>query len=104
MKWTGQYRKRRLTVYGIEAIFSRLASREEFFRLKKIQGKKKRDTEEADALADAAAGGAASSDADGKASGAESGEQRENPDDGIGGGAAGGGDMLDQDKDEDVIF
>ncbi|GHJ89153.1 hypothetical protein NliqN6_5555 [Naganishia liquefaciens] len=78
--------------------------REEFFRLKKIQGKKKRDTEEADALADAAAGGAASSDADGKASGAESGEQRENPDDGIGGGAAGGGDMLDQDKDEDVIF
>lgn len=80
------------------------ASREEFFRLKKIQGKKKRDTEEADAMADAAAEEAAAKEAEGKASGTGSNEARENPDDGIGGGAAGGGDMLEQDKDEDVIF
>ena len=62
--------------------------REEFFRLKKIQGKKKRDTEAAEAEMAA--------------------EKRDDveysADSGIGGGEAGGKDMLDQGKDEDVIF
>ncbi|KAJ9110925.1 H(+)-transporting V1 sector ATPase subunit D [Naganishia cerealis] len=81
--------------------------REEFFRLKKIQGKKKRDTEEADAAADAAAQAAAANPSQEEAPGMNSRtgkEERENPDDGVGGGDAGGRDMLDQHKDEDVIF
>jgi V-type H+-transporting ATPase subunit D len=75
-----------------------MSNREEFFRLKKIQGKKKRDTEEADAMEDAKV--------EDKAAGTKSNkeEKQENPDDGIGGGDAGGGDMLDQGKDKDVIF
>jgi V-type H+-transporting ATPase subunit D len=61
---------------------------EEFFRLKKIQGKKKRDTEAAQAEI-----------------AAEKQEDVEySADSGIGGGDAGGRDMLDQGKDEDVIF
>ncbi|KAJ9118562.1 hypothetical protein QFC22_003782 [Naganishia vaughanmartiniae] len=78
--------------------------REEFFRLKKIQGKKKRDTEEADAEADAKAALAAANAAREAESGAPSRKETENPDDGVGGGDAGGRDMLDQNKDEDVIF
>jgi V-type H+-transporting ATPase subunit D len=66
--------------------------REEFFRLKKVQGKKKRDAERADE--DRAKGNEAHT--------AEGGEVGR--DDGIGGGEAGGGDMLHQGKDEDVIF
>ncbi|KAG7571368.1 hypothetical protein FFLO_00720 [Filobasidium floriforme] len=62
--------------------------REEFFRLKKIQGKKKRDTEAAEAEM-------AAEKQDGVEYSADS---------GIGGGDAGGKDMLDQGKDEDVIF
>ena len=62
--------------------------REEFFRLKKIQGKKKRDTEAAEAEM-------AAEKQDGVEYSADS---------GIGGGDAGGNDMLDQGKDEDVIF
>ena len=61
---------------------------EEFFRLKKIQGKKKRDTEAAQAEI------AAEKEEDVEYS----------ADSGIGGGDAGGKDMLDQGKDEDVIF
>ncbi|KAJ9126196.1 hypothetical protein QFC24_002469 [Naganishia onofrii] len=78
--------------------------REEFFRLKKIQGKKKRDTEEADAEADAKAELAAANAAREAESGTPSRKEAENPDDGVGGGDAGGRDMLDQNKDEDVIF
>jgi V-type H+-transporting ATPase subunit D len=59
---------------------------EEFFRLKKVQAKKKRDAAEAEA----------------KRKEANAGAER-HKDDGIGGGAAGGADMLDS-KDEDVIF
>jgi V-type H+-transporting ATPase subunit D len=66
--------------------------REEFFRLKKIQAKKKRDNAEADAKREE----------DRKVS-EELGVAR-HPDEGVGGGAAGGHDMLDQGKDEDVIF
>lgn len=70
-----------------------LANRsEEFFRLKKVQGKKKRDAAKADADR-----GAANEEAQAKG-------QQVHRDDGVGGGAAGGGDMLDQGKDEDVIF
>lgn len=66
--------------------------REEFFRLKKVQGKKKRDAEKANAerlknLQQLEAQGHEAS-----------------KDEGISGGAGGGGDMLGQDKDEDVIF
>ncbi|RSH78503.1 H(+)-transporting V1 sector ATPase subunit D [Apiotrichum porosum] len=66
--------------------------REEFFRLKKVQGKKKRD--------------AAAADTDRSVANAEAEAQGEevHKDDGVGGGAAGGGDMLDQHKDDDVIF
>lgn len=66
--------------------------REEFFRLKKVQGKKKRDAEKANAerlqqnQETEATGGTVSKD------------------DGIGGGAGGGSDMLHEGKDEDVIF
>jgi hypothetical protein len=65
---------------------------EEFFRLKKVQGKKKRD--------------AAAADTDRSVANAEAEAQGEevHKDDGVGGGAAGGGDMLDQHKDDDVIF
>lgn len=66
--------------------------REEFFRLKKIQAKKKRDTAESEAVR-----------AKQRAAADERGEEV-HPDDGIGGGEAGGKDMLDQGKDEDVIF
>ncbi|CAK9779648.1 hypothetical protein CC85DRAFT_298331 [Cutaneotrichosporon oleaginosum] len=62
--------------------------REEFFRLKKVQGKKKRDAVTAEAER-------ALKNAD---------VQEVHKDDGIGGGAAGGADMLDADKDDDVIF
>jgi V-type H+-transporting ATPase subunit D len=75
--------------------------------MKWIQGKKKRDTEEADALADAAAEAAAANAAQDEAPGMDSraeNDGKENPDEGIGGGDAGGKDMLDQGKDEDVIF
>jgi hypothetical protein len=65
-----------------------LPNSEEFFRLKKIQGKKKRDTEAAQAEI------AAEKEEDVEYS----------ADSGIGGGDAGGKDMLDQGKDEDVIF
>ncbi|GMK58433.1 hypothetical protein CspeluHIS016_0504650 [Cutaneotrichosporon spelunceum] len=64
--------------------------REEFFRLKKVQGKKKRDAAAADA---ARAEKNAAVD-----------ESVVAKDDGIGGGMAGGADMLDADKDDDVIF
>jgi V-type H+-transporting ATPase subunit D len=66
--------------------------REEFFRLKKVQGKKKRDAEKV--LEDRAK--------QNKTFEAEGGEVHR--DDGIGGGAGGGADMLDEGKDEDVIF
>lgn len=62
--------------------------REEFFRLKKIQGKKKRDTEAAAAEMEAE-----------REEGVEY-----SADSGIKGGAEGGADMLQQGKDEDVIF
>ncbi|ORY35330.1 ATP synthase subunit D-domain-containing protein [Naematelia encephala] len=66
--------------------------REEFFRLKKVQGKKKRDADKAletrvDQNEEYVQGG---------------GELHR--DEGIGGGAEGGKDMLDDGKDEDVIF
>jgi V-type H+-transporting ATPase subunit D len=67
-------------------------SREEFFRLKKVQGKKKRDAEQADK--DRTAANAEHTAGGGELQG----------DEGIGGGDAGGGDMLDEGKDEDVIF
>ncbi|WVQ71285.1 hypothetical protein IAR50_000811 [Cryptococcus sp. DSM 104548] len=66
--------------------------REEFFRLKKVQGKKKRDaatTEER----------RAEENDEFEQAGGE-----KHADEGIGGGAGGGGDMLDEGKDEDVIF
>lgn len=66
--------------------------REEFFRLKKVQGKKKRDAEKANAerLKNLQA--------------LEEQGHEVSKDEGIGAGADGGGDMLHQDKDEDVIF
>ena len=69
-----------------------LTRREEFFRLKKVQGKKKRDADRA--TDDRASSNAAHQDAGGQV----------HRDDGIGGGEAGGTDMLDEGKDEDVIF
>jgi V-type H+-transporting ATPase subunit D len=60
--------------------------------LKKVQGKKKRD-------ADSAEKARSTANAEHTAEGGEL--QR---DEGIGGGDAGGGDMLDEGKDEDVIF
>ncbi len=66
--------------------------REDFFRLKKIQAKKKRDTAESEAKRTV-------NREEEAALGIEA-----HPDDGIGGGEAGGRDMLDQGKDEDVIF
>jgi V-type H+-transporting ATPase subunit D len=65
---------------------------EEFFRLKKVQGKKKRDAE-------ATENQRAQQNAEFEAEGGEV-----HRDEGIGGGAGGGGDMLDEGKDEDVIF
>lgn len=57
-----------------------------------MQGKKKRDAEKAE-----------TDRADANAEHEGQGGERHR-DDGIGGGTAGGGDMLDQGKDEDVIF
>ncbi|OCF30839.1 V-type H+-transporting ATPase subunit D [Kwoniella heveanensis BCC8398] len=66
--------------------------REEFFRLKKVQGKKKRDAEKAN-------------DERGKQNAEFTGKGGElHRDEGIGGGDAGGADMLDEGKDDDVIF
>ncbi|EIW67416.1 hypothetical protein TREMEDRAFT_45365 [Tremella mesenterica DSM 1558] len=66
--------------------------REEFFRLKKVQGKKKRDADRTDS--ERAAANAEFTESGGEV----------HRDEGIKGGEAGGGDMLDQGKDEDVIF
>lgn len=66
--------------------------REEFFRLKKVQGKKKRDAE-------AAMNSRKSANAEHEAAGGEL-----HKDEGIGGGAEGGKDLLDEGKDDDVIF
>lgn len=66
--------------------------REEFFRLKKVQGKKKRDAEQAEANRTKA-------NADHEAGGGEL-----HKDEGVAGGAEGGKDMLDDGKDDDVIF
>ncbi|KAK8854960.1 hypothetical protein IAR55_003700 [Kwoniella newhampshirensis] len=66
--------------------------REEFFRLKKVQGKKKRDAEKADE----------SRQGQNEEYRAQGGEVHR--DEGIRGGDAGGADMLDQGKDDDVIF
>ena len=67
--------------------------REEFFRLKKVQGKKKRDAEKANAERKAL-----------NEQHAEKGGKLDNADEGVGGGAEGGRDVLGEDKDEDVIF
>lgn len=67
--------------------------REEFFRLKKVQGKKKRDAEKANAERKAL-----------NEQHEKEGGQLENADEGMGGGAEGGRDVLGEDKDEDVIF
>ncbi|WVW85842.1 hypothetical protein I302_107880 [Kwoniella bestiolae CBS 10118] len=66
--------------------------REEFFRLKKVQGKKKRDAEKANESRQAQ-----------NAEFTERGGELHR-DEGIGGGEAGGADMLDEGKDDDVIF
>ncbi|KAK4687943.1 V-type H+-transporting ATPase subunit D, partial [Tremellales sp. Uapishka_1] len=66
--------------------------REEFFRLKKVQGKKKRD---------AAVGDESRAKANEEL---EKGGGEVHKDDGIGGGDAGGDDMLNEGKDDDVIF
>jgi len=73
-------------------LLTELTIREEFFRLKKVQGKKKRDAEQAEKTRTEA-------NADHTADGGEM-----HKDEGIGGGAGGGGDMLQEGKDEDVIF
>lgn len=65
--------------------------REEFFRLKKVQGKKKRDAEKANEIRK-------KEKAEIENQGREVGR-----DEGLKGGAEGGGDMLGE-KDEDVIF
>lgn len=81
-RWVlAHWRRRRLILY-----------REEFFRLKKVQGKKKRDAEKRDT--DRLEANAQHEKEGGVIHG----------DEGVGGGAGGGGDMLQQDKDEDVIF
>lgn len=67
--------------------------REEFFRLKKVQGKKKRDAEQANAERKAL-----------NEKHVESGGELKNRDEGMSGGAEGGKDVLGEDKDEDVIF
>ncbi|ORX38724.1 ATP synthase subunit D-domain-containing protein [Kockovaella imperatae] len=66
--------------------------REEFFRLKKVQGKKKRDAERV--LNERKEKNDAHEQSGGSV----------HRDEGIGGGAGGGDDMLGQGKDEDVIF
>ena len=66
--------------------------REEFFRLKKVQGKKKRDAEKV----------LQSRKEQNKEFEEQGGQVHK--DEGIGGGAEGGADMLDEGKDEDVIF
>lgn len=65
---------------------------EEFFRLKKVQGKKKRDADKGETER-------AAQNAEFESQGGEL-----HKDDGIGGGEAGGTDMLGEGKDEDVIF
>lgn len=60
--------------------------------MKKVQGKKKRDAEQAEKSRK-------ESNTEHASAGGEL-----HKDEGIGGGAAGGGDMLDEGKDEDVIF
>lgn len=67
--------------------------REEFFRLKKVQGKKKRDAERAMALRKAE-----------NEKHVEGGGELVNADEGMLGGAEGGRDLLGGEKDEDVIF
>lgn len=73
------------------------APSEEFFRLKKIQGKKKRDAESAEQERLARP-----RDEDGNLLEAE--QEETSRDDGLGNGAEGGKVMLEQGKDEDVIF
>ena len=66
--------------------------REEFFRLKKVQGNKKRDAERV------------LNDRSEKNKEYEQDGGEVHRDEGIGGGAGGGDDVLGQGKDEDVIF
>nr|XP_019011273.1 V-type H+-transporting ATPase subunit D [Kwoniella pini CBS 10737]OCF50054.1 V-type H+-transporting ATPase subunit D [Kwoniella pini CBS 10737] len=66
--------------------------REEFFRLKKVQGKKKRDAEKSN------------ESREGQNAEFTEGGGELHKDEGIGGGNAGGADMLDEGKDDDVIF
>jgi len=65
---------------------------EDFFRLKKVQGKKKRDAEKADSER-------AGQDKEFEGKGGDL-----HRDEGNGGGEAGGKDMLREEKDQDVIF
>jgi len=69
-----------------------LTASEEFFRLKKVQGKKKRDAEKTQ------------EDRSKQNAEFEKDGGQVHKDEGVGGGAAGGGDMLNEGKDEDVIF
>ena len=69
-----------------------LTASEEFFRLKKVQGKKKRDAEKTQ------------EDRSKQNAEFEKDGGKVHKDEGVGGGAAGGGDMLNEGKDEDVIF
>lgn len=68
-----------------------LTPSEEFFRLKKVQGKKKRDAAKAEEER-----GAANAEAEARG-------ESIHRDDGVGGGAAGGGDLIEE-RDNDVIF
>lgn len=69
--------------------------REEFFRLKKVQGKKKRDAEKANEVR--------KKQKEKEEDEGEEGGEKDSRDEGLKGGAEGGADMLGE-KDEDVIF
>ncbi|KAE8216082.1 hypothetical protein CF327_g665 [Tilletia walkeri] len=80
------------------------ADREEFFRLKKVQGKKKRTAEEAERERTFAREVAAAQAAEEEGEGETEAEAEADTTPAIGGGAGEGSDLLSGGKDEDVIF
>lgn len=78
--------------------------REDFFRLKKIQGKKKRDAEVAEEEERKRIMDDPTVDENGYPIEGGAGGVKKSRDDGLKNGAEGGKDMLEQGKDEDVIF
>ncbi len=82
-----------IPLLDLPALTGSAIRREDFFRLKKVQGKKKRDAEKGD-----------NERTKQNREYEDGGGGEPHKDDGIGGGDAGGTDMLGEGKDEDVIF